>query len=285
MSSISVLMVVYNEEDTISEAMKSVLIQSFSDFELIIVDDGSTDNTHEIIKSFKDKRIRFIKSDHDFVKSLNIGLYASSGKYIAGMTGNDIMHIDRLKIQYSILEEFQKVTVCCCMEMIYGDTMPVRIAKEQMIGLIELPLLELLMNDSLINSACFFICRSFVLANSIRFENYPFAENYKFLVETARRNGVFYIESQPLIYRRVSDANLLRKVRTKKLQYINKIKMEVINSLCSINKIAFPALTSLYQSYYELSEQKLILENEISKHFCDLFMINKDKLIIKDFNH
>lgn len=63
MSEISVVMTAYNAEKYISEAMESVLKQSFSNFDFIIVDDGSTDNTLSVIRSFDDKRIRVIETN------------------------------------------------------------------------------------------------------------------------------------------------------------------------------------------------------------------------------
>ena len=113
MSSISVVMSTSNAKVYIAESVESVLKQSFSDFELIVISDSSTDNNiKSIINSYHDKRIRLIDNDHDYIQSLNSGIRASKGKYIALMNAGDIMHADRLKIQYSIMEEFPDITVC-----------------------------------------------------------------------------------------------------------------------------------------------------------------------------
>lgn len=282
MSIISVVMVVCNVENKIVEAMESVLNQSFADFEFIIIDNGSTDNTRSIISSFHDKRIRFSENKQNYVKSLNTGLNSSIGKYVAGMDVNDVMHVDRLKIQHAIMETFWDVTVCSCMEVLCGATIPGIIVKGQMTGLVELPLMKLLLNDTFINPTSFMIRRSFVTANDLSFKNYPYAEFYHFLVETAIRNGSFYIESQPLTYRRVSNEMLSRKQRKTHLQSLKKIKREIISSLCSINNATFPALTSLSNAYYELSNQKLISENDFINQFYNFFTKNKEKLKINE---
>lgn len=83
MSKISVVMPTYNAEKHVSEAIESVLKQSFGDFGFIIVDDGSTDETLSIIRSYQDVRIKLIQSSHNFVASLNIGLNAVTSKYTA----------------------------------------------------------------------------------------------------------------------------------------------------------------------------------------------------------
>lgn len=79
---ISVVMPTYNAEKYVTEAIESVLNQTFNNFEFIIVDDGSTDSTKSIIQSFKDNRIKLIENEHNFIASLNIGINNASGKYI-----------------------------------------------------------------------------------------------------------------------------------------------------------------------------------------------------------
>lgn len=112
MRKISVVMPTYNAEKYVEEAIKSVLNQTFDDFEFIIVDDGSMDNTVPIIRSFNDKRIKLIENKHDFIDSLNLGIENASSKYLARMDADDIMFNERLAIQYSIMEEESEITVC-----------------------------------------------------------------------------------------------------------------------------------------------------------------------------
>ena len=106
---ISVVMSAYNSEKYIAEAIESILNQTFKDFEFIIINDGSTDKTLEIIKNYsrKDKRIKLIKNTKNLglIKSLNKGLKAARGKYIARMDADDISLPERFKIQYDYLEK------------------------------------------------------------------------------------------------------------------------------------------------------------------------------------
>lgn len=103
---ISVIMPVYNGKKYLAEAIDSVLNQTFQDFEFIIINDGSTDKSMEIIKSFKDDRIVIINQDNQGVaKSLNNGINIARGKYIARMDADDISYKDRFKIQVDYLEK------------------------------------------------------------------------------------------------------------------------------------------------------------------------------------
>ena len=86
---VSVLISVYNGEYYLKEAVDSILNQTFRDFEFIIIDDGSTDNTNHIIKSYSDFRIRLIENEKNIglTKSLNRGIDLCRGEYIARMDG------------------------------------------------------------------------------------------------------------------------------------------------------------------------------------------------------
>lgn len=101
---ITVLMPAYNVEKYIGDAITSVLKQSFADFELLIINDGSTDHTLRVIESFKDPRIRIISQENKGVApALNAGLALATAPYIARFDADDICYPDRLKIQYDFI--------------------------------------------------------------------------------------------------------------------------------------------------------------------------------------
>src|SRR5450432_2078787 len=89
---ISVILPAYNTEAYLGKAIQSLLDQSFRDFELLIINDGSTDKTEDIIRSFSDPRIVYIKNEQNYglIDTLNKGIDISRGKYIARMDGDDI---------------------------------------------------------------------------------------------------------------------------------------------------------------------------------------------------
>lgn len=88
---ISVCIPVYNASRYLCECIDSILSQSFVNFELLVVDDGSTDDSVEIIRSYSDSRIRLIENKHDYIGSLNLLLQEARGKYIARMDADDVM--------------------------------------------------------------------------------------------------------------------------------------------------------------------------------------------------
>ena len=113
---VSVVMPVYNREKLVADAIESVLNQTFTDFEFIIVDDGSTDNTMQILKAYaeKDKRIRLIAHD----KNCGVGCGRNTaqrnarGQFLAIMDSDDIMSPTRLEKQVTVMQENPHQRVC-----------------------------------------------------------------------------------------------------------------------------------------------------------------------------
>ncbi len=104
---ISVIMSVYNDQDNISNSIKSILGQTYKDFEFLIVDDCSTDNTYEEIKKFTtDPRIKLYKNSKNIglTKSLNFLIEKSSGKYIFRQDSDDVSLSQRFQEQLNVLE-------------------------------------------------------------------------------------------------------------------------------------------------------------------------------------
>ncbi len=113
--SVSVVIPTYNAEKYISEAMRSVLGQTFKDFELIIVDDGSTDNTLRIVDRYcrADERIVVLKNEENLklARTLNRGIEAARGKYVARMDADDISLPNRLEKQVDFMEKNPEVGI------------------------------------------------------------------------------------------------------------------------------------------------------------------------------
>lgn len=108
---ITVLMAVYNGEKYLRPTMESVLNQTFKDFEFLIINDGSTDGSEEIILAYSDPRIRLVNNESNLglPKSLNIGLKISQGEFIARQDADDVSEPERLEKQISFLERNSEI--------------------------------------------------------------------------------------------------------------------------------------------------------------------------------
>ena len=122
---VSVLMPVYNGEKYLTEAIDSILSQSFTDFEFIIIDDGSRDNSLSITRDYSssDDRIVLIENQQNLgvSASLNIGFRAVRGAYIARMDSDDISAPRRFEVQISFLDAHTDISVCGTWVRYFGD--------------------------------------------------------------------------------------------------------------------------------------------------------------------
>lgn len=111
---VTVFMPAFNGEAYIEKAIQSVLDQSFTNFELLIINDGSTDGTLEIIGKFTDPRIRLVHNDGNkgLTFTRNRGIEEAKGQYIAILDCDDIAMPDRLKAQITFLDSNPEIAIC-----------------------------------------------------------------------------------------------------------------------------------------------------------------------------
>ena len=118
---VSVILPAYNESQLVEQAIDSLLKQTEPEFELIVVDDGSTDPTAAIV-SRTSQRVRLIRTEHrGLVAALNSGLDAASCKYVARMDADDLAHIDRLRRQADYLDRHREVGLVASQAEYLGD--------------------------------------------------------------------------------------------------------------------------------------------------------------------
>ena len=229
---VSVIIPVYNAEIFLSETIKSVLNQSFIDFELIMLDDGSTDKSQDIIKTFDDKRIRYIFCRHDFIATLNKGQKLALGKYIAQLDHDDIMMPDRLKIQYDYMETHTEVAACGGYMEFFGKRT----------GIWRLPLEpEKLLPFTIIHTPILnptgFVRRDIIERYKIRHRRgYSFAQDYKFWTDIIKIGKLANIP-EILVRYRSSDSQAGIKYRKESTVASYKIQSEMVNFFLShVNK-------------------------------------------------
>ncbi len=128
---VSVFMPVYNAGSYLYEAIDSILGQTYMDFEFVIVNDGSTDNSEEIIKSYTDSRIRLVNnpSNLGLIASLNVGLEVCSGDYIVRMDQDDVSMPDRIMLQIDYMDRHPEVGLLGSWFEDFGENIQSRVVK------------------------------------------------------------------------------------------------------------------------------------------------------------
>ncbi|WFB35664.1 glycosyltransferase [Kiritimatiellota bacterium B12222] len=111
---VSILLPVYNSASSLKETLDSLLTQSFSDFELLVVDDGSTDQSSEILAACTDSRLRVLKNPERLrlAGALNRGMREARGELIARMDADDLAHPERLASQVAYLDAHPEIVLC-----------------------------------------------------------------------------------------------------------------------------------------------------------------------------
>jgi glycosyltransferase involved in cell wall biosynthesis len=242
---VSIVMPAYNNEMFIKEAIDSILNQTFTNFELIVIDDGSEDNTVNIVKTYTDARLSLIEMPHNYIASLNKGLDIARGKYLARMDADDIMKPNRLELQTEYMEKNCNIDICGA----YANY------SEWSDALVTVPTnhiniaCAMFKANVIINPTAF--CRLDSLRNNnIRYKSdYIYAEDYKFWTDCIMNS--LKINNLPLSllnYR--CHENQITRVHNHELCTVSeKIKIEYFNyalaMLCSVSEEVADFIKSL----------------------------------------
>lgn len=279
MKSLSVLMPTYNCEDFVKEAIESVLNQSFCDFEFLIVDDGSSDRTLSVVESYKDERIVLIRNEHNFVGSLNCGLSRAEGKYIARMDADDIMHPDRLQIQYSIMEECPQIDVCSSWMSGFGKGIS-KTVMSTLSGVIRFPL-KIFLKHNFVYHPTVMLRKDFLNKFDLKYQPYEHAEDLKLWSEIAKQGGTFYVEPQSLLYYRVSEGQVTQKFHVMQMSTTARIKKEIIDYLISTLDLERDEINDLRSRMLAMTEKGLVSYPFYFDLFYELFSRLEERVTSK----
>lgn len=205
---LSIIMATFNGENCVADAIKSILNQTYKDFEFIIVDDGSNDNTYEIIKKYanSDNRIRIIRNicNIGLAKSLNKAIKQAKGQIIARQDDDDISLPNRLNLQVKFMEKNPNYSFCGCNGII-------KQTKQELLKFFEFK--DILKN--LILENCFY--HSTIVIRKDYFERYG-AYNEKYL----------YSQDYELFCRLIYKHKLKAKNLKKKLMIIDLPRLKLL---------------------------------------------------------
>ncbi|MGI4789435.1 MAG: glycosyltransferase family 2 protein [Janthinobacterium lividum] len=195
---VTVLMPVYNAAAFLHEAIDSILSQTFTDFEFLIIDDGSTDNSAAIVRSYPDPRIRFIQNERNLklTATLNRGLDLARGDYIARMDADDISLPERLARQVAFLDTHPDVGIVGVWARAFGEShfnIPHPADPERIRA-------KLLFDSALVHPSVL-MRRSLLNAHSLRYEPLGHFEDYELWQHAARLFPLANISEYLFCYR------------------------------------------------------------------------------------
>lgn len=225
MPRVSVLMPAYNAEKYIGDAIKSILNQTFTDFELIIINDGSTDNTKQIIKQFDDERIKYFENDENrgVIFTLNRGLKEIESEFIIRMDADDISLPNRFAEQIKFMDNNPQIGLSgTAIEIFNEDTSRINYFPSNP---------EELKTELIFNNL---ICHPSIIIRSRIFKEHPILFEKKYL--HAEDYAMWIILSKWV-----------------KFSNLNKVLLKYRDSESNITKIADKQITERKQVFAEIT--------------------------------
>jgi glycosyltransferase involved in cell wall biosynthesis len=218
-----VVVAVYNGSLYLGETIQSVLDQTFKDFELILVDDCSTDNSVDIIKSYTDPRIKLVQNSQNLgvVKNTNLGIAIARGRYIAFLGHDDICVPERLQTQYDCMENNPSISFCGSWMETFGSTNQI----------ITYPNKQEVINSKLLFSTTFgapsvmMRKRDFWENKLIYRDSYKCAEDYDLWVSASIRGLKSTNIPQVLVKYRVHDKQMSNKFSRNQAELTSRIQL------------------------------------------------------------
>ena len=264
---VSVVLPSYNMANTLSEAMNSVINQTYEDWELIVINDGSLDNTREVLKAYKNNykiRVLHNRKNIGLVRTLNRGIKAARGKYIARLDADDVSLPDRFERQVNLME---KENLDLLSQTHYYDTKNIEI-KPDILDTYATGM-KLLISVYFSHSSVM-MRKGFLVDHNIQYNvNYPNAEDYDLYLAIFFSGGkIGDMGGHPVsIYRPAKHARKYRRI-----QYIStrKIRIEYLSKLIPNlrpSKILPLSLCELLPHVIEGNAKTQVLDNEKIKKY------------------
>jgi len=220
MIDISVIMSIYNGESYLKKSIDSILSQTYQNFEFIIINDGSTDNTKNILNDYRNyERIKVIDQDNiGLTKSLNKGIHLAKGKYIARMDCDDISFKKRLEAQKKFLDKNKD---CAVVGTYYKEINGVGeiISKIKYKDIYNYDhIKEKLVKGNIISHSSVMFRKDLIIKEGLYDENIPYGQDYDLWVRLAKNYRINIIPKCLHYYRKTKN-NISNKKRKKQLYY------------------------------------------------------------------
>ncbi|OGR33185.1 MAG: hypothetical protein A2091_02805 [Desulfuromonadales bacterium GWD2_61_12] len=226
---VTVLMPVYNGARYLPEAIESILGQTFVDFELLIIDDGSTDESATVVAGYPDDRIRLIRqpSNRGLITALNLGLELSRGEFVARMDADDISLPLRLSRQVEYLDNHPEVGICGSWLEAFADD----IRTQWVVPTKHDEIICSLVFESVMYHPTVMLRKQLLADHGLRYDAlYPHAEDYELW---SRCGQYFQLANmdEVLVYYRLHEQSVGQTQATTKLQSANRVRGKMIERL------------------------------------------------------
>ncbi len=269
MVQLSVILPTYNAEKYLKEAVESILNQTFTDFELLIIDDNSTDKTREIINTYDDKRIRLINGPRkNLAAALNTGIKESKGEYIARMDADDISFPERFEEQLKTFKEHPEIDILGTKAELLSqkkckDKYFLQFFYEDKPEVFYIGAVNVLNTCVFCHPTVMFKREIFDKYNLFYDENYTAGEDQELWTRAVLMTKLAVL-NKPLLKYRIHNTNLTDKICDLGLKLTRDAKIKLLNTLLPYNKANLKSLQNLESESYKINEaiNTMISENK-----------------------
>lgn len=258
MRRLTILMPVYNGEQFLTETIDSVLTQTFNDYDFLIINDGSTDNSESIIKSYKDTRIKYLSNEVNLglVKTLNKGIELTNTEFLARMDADDLWEPSKLDKQIRLMDENPEVGLCGTSVRKFGNINGDFIFPR---------------NNETLKVGFLFYCTmshpsvvyrtSFLKESGLRYRSEYFpAEDYKMWIDCIDKTQVRNIP-EILVYYRQHEQQICQEKQDSQKEKTDNVRMEILKKI-------YPKITEDEKQFHlnEFVVYSIISTDDIRKH-------------------
>lgn len=287
---VTVFIPAYNAEMYISECLNSIVNQTYKNLEILIIDDGSTDDTVKIIETFNDRRIKLIKNNYNrgLPYTRNLGLKESSGDYIAIMDADDISNVNRIEKQVRAMDTNENIDVLISQARVFGGKFK-RLWKPPVDS--ELIKISLLFGNRICNSTAI-IRKSSLTKFNIKYNEECFvAQDYEMWCQISKVGNID-TTNEPLVDYRFGHENITKKSKDNKDRYIKRRNVldKIHNNLLDFYKFNLTDEEKItYNTFFDdnpinkINKENIIgiklILNKILHNNINNLVFNQDKLV------
>lgn len=291
---VTVLMSVYNGERYLREAIDSILNQTFKDFEFLIINDGSSDRTAEILQGYNTSRIKIIKNESNIglTKSLNKGLRIARGEYIARQDADDVSAPDRLEKEVNFLETHQDYAVV-------GTFVKILNEDSEVIGLLDrltedTQIRKFLGTDNCIAHGSTMIKKKCLLNVGFYDESIARAQDYELWLRLSEKYSLANIPEYLYMWRKHDENIEAKHIEEQKISVIlamvkHKIPsiehatIQFTNLIAKHNLISKPKLLTIIFSFVKFITFNRIAPSTLYKVIYRIRFTTRVNIILNDF--
>lgn len=256
---VSIIIPTYNRAHLIGETLDSVLAQTYTNWECIVVDDGSTDNTDEVLTTYcdKDARFKYVHRPENHKSggngARNYGFEVSKGEYVNWFDSDDLMHSEKLERQMDPLHN-SDYNFSVCQTVVFEGS------KDNILGLRHEQIVSgNVLNDFITHGFVFLISspllrKSFLNQNDIYFdEKLLAAQDWEYFVKVIYYDSVYLIEATPLVYIRKHSKSISLNINSEEREWHYYLAREKIFSFLNKNNSIDILLNRYFKNYFSNS--------------------------------